>query len=170
MDLIYFSQHTDLAMDEHEKTTPEVKDSTKQDKSQVMTEIFYGPVAAVNSRDLSLLDKYVAEKCIIHNSKKELQGLSGLKKICEVLLIAFPDLHITIVKDSEIIQGEMISHHTVFSGTNTGTYKGMPPTGKHAIWNVVRTAKIEEGKITELWIDSDRLSMLMQIDAVHMGD
>lgn len=128
--------------------------------------IFYAPIEAVNSRDLSRLDEYVAENCIIHSLPPGMQGVNGLRKLIGVLLKAFPDLKIEIESNTEIAQGDMIAHHTFFYGTNTGSFRGNPPTGKKVCWTVVRTARIQNGKIVELWIDSDRLALLEQLGVI----
>lgn len=130
-------------------------------------EIFYGPLEVVNNKDLTLLDKFVDSDCIIHSGADITKGIDSLRRMIELQITAFPDLHISVQEGSELSSGDMITHHAIFSGTNTGRYKDNPPTGNSVSWVVGRTARIKNGKIAELWIDSDRLSMLEQINVIE---
>jgi hypothetical protein len=97
-----------------------VADEERNEPLNEQQTAFYAPVFAVNNQDTSQLERYVDKNCIIHNSSEEIKGIDGLKKFIDALLEAFPDLHITIHKETELAQGEMIAHHVSLKGTNTG--------------------------------------------------
>ena len=46
-------------------------------------------------------------------------------------ITAFPDVHVTV--DDVITQGNKVVIRSTMSGTNTGEFMGMPPTGKRVV-------------------------------------
>src|SRR5947209_18982154 len=75
------------------------------------------------------LNKYIADNYVEHQLMPgQEQGLAGLKKMMAGFHAAFPDMKFTtnhITADSNWIWA-----HFTMSGTNTGSFMGMPPTGK----------------------------------------
>lgn len=66
---------------------------------------------------------------------------------------AFPDLH-CIVED-EINEGHKSAAHWTMRGTHQGPFLGNPPTGRPIIVQGIIFAHIENGRITEDWINEE---------------
>jgi len=54
------------------------------------------------------------------------------------------------------------------TGTNTGSFMGIPPTGKHVSFTGIYIARIADGKIVEHWGEEDSVSMLQQLGALSL--
>ena len=77
-------------------------------------------------------------------------------------ITAFPDLQMTV--DDVIAQGNKVVVRSSFSGTNTGEFMGMPPTGKR-VENVggIDILEIRGSKLGDHWGYVDSPSMMMQL-------
>jgi predicted ester cyclase len=53
-----------------------------------------------------------------------------------------------------------------FYGTQRGEFQGLPPTGKSVTFTGINIARIEGGKIAELWSEFDALGVLQQLGAI----
>jgi predicted ester cyclase len=51
----------------------------------------------------------------------------------------------------------------IVSGTDTGTLKGIPPTGKGFSVDYVHWFRLADGKVAEMWAVRDDLSRLQQL-------
>jgi predicted SnoaL-like aldol condensation-catalyzing enzyme len=67
----------------------------------------------------------------------------------------FPDIHIEIL---DIFgAGDQVAWRLSWSGTHTGDYLGMPPTGRKIDVAVIGVNRIVDGKIVEAWGVVDHL-------------
>jgi len=53
--------------------------------------------------------------------------------------------------------------HAIYSGTQQGPMGPFPPTGKRVEGPFLSFLRIEDGKIAEMWVEWDNLSMLTQL-------
>ena len=51
-------------------------------------------------------------------------------------------------------------------GTHQGDLMGMPPTGKRAVWSGMSVVRFAEGRIVDIWVESDNMSMMQQLGAI----
>jgi steroid delta-isomerase-like uncharacterized protein len=73
----------------------------------------------------------------------------------------FPDIHIEIL---DIFgAGDQVAWRLSWSGTHTGDYLGMPPTGRKIDVAVIGVNRIVDGKIVEAWGVVDHLGALQQL-------
>lgn len=89
------------------------------------------------------------------------RGQDGVKDIVQMMRTAFPDLQVGIEAISA--DGDRTWARVRFSGTNTGTLMGYPPTGRRASWTAIDQCRYEDGKLAEHWGVVDLLSMLQQL-------
>ena len=47
-----------------------------------------------------------------------------------------------------------------------GEMLGMPPSGKRATWSGTSIFRLAGGKIVELWVESDSMSMMQQLGVI----
>lgn len=85
----------------------------------------------------------------------------GIKQTATMLRAAFPDLHFTI-EDIVAAEDKVAIRATVHC-THLGSFMGMPPTGKQAIWTGIDISRIVGGKIVELWAQYDYLGLMQQL-------
>jgi len=122
-------------------------------------------VQAVNNRNLSTLDKIVSKDIIVHDTEIQ-SGLNATKQFIKTLLVAFPDLHVTL--DHIIAEDDKVVAFTTANGTHKGVLAFAPvtPTGKHISAKSADLYKISNGKIVEQWDITDVLDVLTKIGAV----
>jgi len=75
----------------------------------------------------------------------QLQGLEGLKQMMKMYLKAFPDWHETI--EDIIAEGDKVWVLLAATGTHTGEFMGLAPTGKKITIMAVDIYRIANGKI-----------------------
>jgi len=68
--------------------------------------------------------------------------------------------------DDAIMCGDQIVHRLTATGTMTGEFMGIAPTGKHAKWSEIHIGRGINGRLTEHWALVDQLSMLVQLGIV----
>ncbi|HYI14393.1 MAG TPA: ester cyclase, partial [Thermomicrobiales bacterium] len=75
--------------------------------------------------------------------------------------VAFPDLVMSV--DNVIAEDDFVGEVLTLRGTHTGTFAGIPPTGKPIEIKSVNICRIEDGLVRERWGASDDLGLLRQI-------
>ena len=120
-----------------------------------------------NKHNTKLLDELFSNDAILHNPQDPtvVKGPQGAKTSLQTYLTAFPDVKLTIEK--EIADGEYVVQHLRATGTNTGSFNGMPATNKKAITTGAMTTKFDSsGKIVEVWSFFDNLGLMQQLGVV----
>ncbi len=90
-------------------------------------------------------------------------GPEGQRTIAADFRRAFPDMHMTI--DLIIAEGDRVAARWTTSGTHTGPWAGVQPTGKRVSFSGVNIFRLEDGKVVELWNHRDDLGLMDQIGA-----
>jgi predicted ester cyclase len=85
-------------------------------------------VAAATTRALDELDEIFHPDYVDHTPMGDLQGVPAFKEYVKGWLDAFPDAKFEL--SNIIVEGDLAAWQPRFSGTNTGSLMGMPPTGK----------------------------------------
>src|SRR5436190_19218603 len=95
---------------------------------------------------LDQLDEIVAKDLVAHSALPGVpSGLNGGKMAHNILLSAFPDNHVTT--EDLIAEGDKVVERFTAQGTNTGSFIGMPPTGKSYKITGMSIFRIANGKI-----------------------
>jgi predicted ester cyclase len=119
----------------------------------------------LNEGDLSVIDTHVSKSVVDHQfygpgyPRKRL----GIKALTAALRTGFPDLHAvptTLVASNKGDQTFAIIRTT---GTNTGSYLGVPPTGKKVVINIQESALWKNGVMVEHWGVVDNIGLLAQM-------
>lgn len=74
---------------------------------------------------------------------------------------AFPDCRVDILM--QIAEGDRVASRWRFSATNTGEFRGRPPSSHPVSWTGIEIDVIEDGKIQESWVDWDMYRQLKEI-------
>ena len=88
----------------------------------------------------------------------------GGKMFLWTFFSAFPDCRFTI--DDMIAEGDRVATKKTFTGTHTGDFAGIPPTGNHVTLQYVDILRLRDGKIVEHWLSMDQLSFMQQLGVV----
>jgi steroid delta-isomerase-like uncharacterized protein len=119
-----------------------------------------------NGRDLTALQDFWSEDCVNHAMPEaDNRGLVALRayhdSFFEDFFAAFPDIKIVITQ--QIAEGDRVATYITSQGTHSGSFYGVPATGKTILTSVIRIDRVQNGKIIEHWSVSDAGSLMQQI-------
>ena len=115
-----------------------------------------------NSNDLDALAEVVSEDLLTPKIMSGIPtGIEGAKAAHRIMLAGFPDYQ-TIIDDI-FAEGDKVAVRITMSGTNTGSFMGIPATGKHVSFTGIYIARIVNRKIVEHWGEEDGVSLLQQL-------
>lgn len=119
-----------------------------------------------NQGNYAAVDELAASDIVVHASlpDREVHGTAGVKQFYATLREAFPDLHFTI--EDQIAEGDRVVTRWTARGTHTGTFNGIPPTGKTGIVSGIDIDRIANGKVVECWPNADELGLLQQLGVI----
>ena len=119
-------------------------------------------VEAYNNRNLDALDDILAPDYFDHTSQV---GPEGLKQLLNMAFQAFPNLHETI--EDIIAEGDKVWARITFTGTHTGEWMGIAPTGKEVTVEMVDIFKIDNGKLVEYRDISDNIDLFNKLGLIE---
>ena len=76
-------------------------------------------------------------------------------------LEGFPDLHLDV--QDTVADEEMNAQRILFTGTHTGHFRGLPPTGREVSFSGLEISRMVDGKAAEHWFQMDTLTMFEQL-------
>jgi ketosteroid isomerase-like protein len=85
----------------------------------------------------------------------------GDKQMVQAFYAGFPDLRPSI--EEQLAEGDRVATRVTWRGTHTGTFQGIPPTGRAVTMAVLRLDRIEGGRIAESWAQFDALGVMQQL-------
>ena len=107
-----------------------------------------------NSNDLDSLNEVVSEDLLTPKIMPGIPtGIEGAKAAHRIMLTGFPNYQ-TIIDDL-FAEGDKVAARITMSGTNTGSFMGIPPTGRYVSFTGIYIARLANGKIVEHWGEED---------------
>ena len=88
-------------------------------------------------------------------------GVEGVRHGIALLREAFPDF--TVSDDDVVAEGDTVAARCTVSGTHTGAFLGMAPSGRSFETQEVMIARFRGGRIVELRSLVDELSQRQQL-------
>lgn len=92
------------------------------------------------------------------------QGPDGVSAMVREWHKAFPDAHMTM--DEVITEGELSTIRMTFTGTHTGEFYGIKPSGKKIKVTSIGIDRVVDGMITEGWGELDMFGMMQQMGVI----
>ena len=127
--------------------------------------VFQKMMSALNSKDLTTLESVVADDFVDHDAMPGMAAdREGMINMMYMFLGAFPDLNITV--NQWVAEGNLVVGAMTTSGTQTGEFMGMPPSGKKFSMSEMHMVRVANGKIVEHWGVGDHMSMMQQLGFV----
>jgi predicted ester cyclase len=91
-----------------------------------------------------------------------------MKQITADFRAAFPDLRFEV--EIVIAEDELVAARWTASGTHTGAWGAVEPTGRRARFSGVNIFRFENRKVVEIWNHRDDLGLMEQVGApVYAG-
>ena len=130
--------------------------------------IIHRLVRAEEIGDFTTVDELTAPNYVYHNpANPEVRTHEEHKqKVLVGLRTAFPDLKIVI--EDTIAEGNKVVIRFTFRGTHKGEYAGIAPTNKRIEFTAINIFRLADGKVAEQWVESNPLSMLLQLGVVPL--
>lgn len=121
---------------------------------------------AYSRHDVEAAVAVVTEDVVNHHST--LQGRDGFREELAYWYAAFPDVSVTV--EDLVAEGDRVAARITARGTHGGEFMGMPATGKRIEVQEIDIARIEDGKIAEIWAAPDMFSALQQLGMLPSGE
>jgi predicted ester cyclase len=124
----------------------------------------------INSGDAAviaeMIDEVVDPDVLFHAPvPSELTGPQAIKQVWEVLLRAFPDIHVAV--EDVIAEGDKVVSRNTVTGTHQGEYLGIPPTGISVTYDEIFIVRFVNGRVAETWGVVDVLSQMRQLGVIR---
>jgi predicted ester cyclase len=117
---------------------------------------------AYNSSNFAALAEVVAANILTPNIVPGLPpGLEGAKLVHQTTVRGMPDYHTHI--EELIAEGDKVVARVTITGTHTGNFWGLPPTGRRVQLSAIYIVRIAEGKIVEHWGEEDGMKVYRQL-------
>lgn len=91
-------------------------------------------------------------------------NFDGYKQLGYAYLAGFPDLNATMLDQVE--EGNKVVSRVAWSGTHTGEFNGIPPTGRSFHTEDITIDHIVDNQISERWVTGDLLGMMQQLGVI----
>lgn len=118
-----------------------------------------------NQGNLARVWDYFDEDFVDHNSMPNQQpGVDGVKQFVTDFRLAFPDGRYQI--DDLLVAGDYAVVRGTISGTHSGLFMRMPPTGRAIKMGVIEIYRLGGGLIIERWGQMEALGLMQQIGAM----
>jgi steroid delta-isomerase-like uncharacterized protein len=118
-----------------------------------------------NTGDMAIFEEIMAPNYIGHDPAGLHAGtLEQYRKSVAALLAAFHNINLVI--DDLVAEGDKVVKRWTATSTHAGEFMGIPPTGKEIKFTGINVFRIVDGKIAELWVESDALGFMQQLGAI----
>lgn len=111
-----------------------------------------------NAHDFDRLSEFVSEDVHVNG---EVIGLERYKRGLASVITSFPDYYWRL--DHLIAEEDWISAQFTDQGTHLGEFRGVPATGRSVTTLEFALYHVVGGKIAEVWVTADNLSVMEQI-------
>jgi predicted ester cyclase len=91
-------------------------------------------------------------------------GADGVRQQFDGFRAAFDGFRAEIL--DQIAEGDKVVTRKVFSGSHSGSFNGVEPTGAEVEIHVIDIVRVQDGRIVEHWNCVDRLGLLAQLGAL----
>jgi steroid delta-isomerase-like uncharacterized protein len=111
---------------------------------------------------LDRVDEFVVPDIVDHSLPPGLPtGAEGVRAILGAIREGFPDHDAAVVH--MVAEGDLVATHKTFSGTHTGDFFGIPPTGRPATIRVMDVVRYRDGRVAEHWGIVDMAGLMAQL-------
>jgi len=103
-----------------------------------------------NEGQLDRIEEFVHPEFVDHSAPPGLPGgPEGVRAILGAIRQAFPDHDADVIH--LVAEGDLVATHKTFTGTHTGDFFGMAPTGKRGTIRVIDIVRYRDGLVAEHW-------------------
>lgn len=123
---------------------------------------------AINARDL---DGYLsriddAYEGYSETAPEPISGPEGARQYLENLFRAFPDLQLEI--QQVIVSGNSLAVRMRATGTHSGTFAGIAPTGRNFVIEACNVLEVRNGKVTRGRLYAENARLFQQLGVLSL--
>ena len=117
---------------------------------------------------LEAVRELVSNECRYHDPvfPSLTSGVENIKRHISTCRSGFPDLKFTI--DDTIAERNEVVIHWTARGTHKAQFLGLSPTNRVATVSGTSIFRIEDGRITEQWVDWNLMTLMEQLGVAAM--
>ena len=119
---------------------------------------------AFNDREWETLRGLLADDVVEHGVHEEFHGPDEIVEFLQEYFEVFPDYEGST--EELLVDGDVVAVRYEASGTHSDSYEEIEPTGHTVEWSGMATYELDDGRITEVWIEEDRIGLLEQLEVV----
>lgn len=120
----------------------------------------------LNDQDLTVVDEVCADEFVVDISLKGTDdaviGTEGMEAMYEEYYAAFDGFHHEI--DEVVAEGDLVAVFLTTTGTHTGEFRGVQPTGNEIEIEDNGLVRIQDGEIMSVRPLADMLGLFEQLD------
>jgi steroid delta-isomerase-like uncharacterized protein len=113
--------------------------------------------------NVDVCERVFAPDCVRHDLRptQALPGPEGQKRIAAEFRAAFPDLRFEV--EIVLAEDDFVAARWTASGTHSGAWAGIEPTGRSMSFSGVNIFRFENGLVAEIWNHRDDLGLMQQL-------
>lgn len=130
-----------------------------------MTGSFGPTIEAANEKllvdgDRDAAEKFFTPEYVAHVTDGDLKGgPDSVRSFVDMLHGAFSDLEVSVEILAE--SDDRVAWQRTVTGTQSGSFRGFPATGRRIVWRDMLVSRFHEGRIAEEWAVSDLAEKLL---------
>jgi predicted ester cyclase len=125
---------------------------------------FYEQV--VSTGDINRVSQFVAPSCVeLDGERRVPSGTEGMIAHIQGVRGVYPDLEVAI--NRQIAEGDLVATEIIATGTHTGEWLGIGPTGKRLVFTGVNIDRVVDGRIVEHGGAANMLGPLLAAGAIR---
>jgi steroid delta-isomerase-like uncharacterized protein len=121
-------------------------------------------VEMLNTHNPDLVDQFVAEDYINHETLFFAEGREANRQFWHTFFAALPDVSASM--EDLVISGDRVVGRFVYRGTHTGDFMGIPASGGAVEMRSIDIWRVEDGMFAEHWDELNALQVFQQMGAL----
>ena len=142
----------------------EAKQKNKAALRRVYEDVFVG-------RDIDAIDELFEPDAVFHSTalpEGPTRGREEYKQFVGDFHAAFTDAEVDIL--ASVAEGDLVVVRAIVTATHTGTFRGIPATGRRVSVSEMVMVRGVDGRCSEAWSAFDTLGLIRQLGLFPKGD
>lgn len=119
----------------------------------------------INDHQVDAVEEYLAEDATVTGAGATHDGAAEFRDFVAEVETAFPDFAFTL--EDILAEGQKVAYHVTVTATHEGKFEGIPPTGRSVSYPAVMIATVDDGEVTDLVYESDRVGLMKQLGVME---
>jgi steroid delta-isomerase-like uncharacterized protein len=117
----------------------------------------------ISGKHPDAMDQLISPTFAHHGIPDEKPGVEGFKETLKNFQTAFTDLTVHVQK--MVAEGHEVATRGYLTGTNKGSFMGIPASNKEVRIDYIDWWRFEDGKAVENWVQMDTPGLMAQLGA-----